>query len=454
MIGRGLPSTLRTDFRSDIQLLDSGFVRFWAAAGLLVALLLPLALSNFWTGVANQVFIAVVGALALNLLMGTTGQISLGHAGFVAAGAFTVAVLITHVDAPIGVTLPAAAIVGAILGVLVGLPALRLKGLYLAVSTLAAHFVIIVGVGQYQSAISYGAGFTIPPPAFFGFAIGSERAWYFFLLPFALGVMLLNLNWLRSAYGRAWMAIRHRDIAAESLGINVALYKLLAFSASTSLTCVAGALWAYHTGFVSVEAFDFDMLIQFLAMVIIGGLGSVLGACFGAVFVVVLPHIISIAADQVAVLAGAGRQEFRPSGRRVRRRHAAVPHSGAARPRRHLGARAVLLPALAVQVSGVGVLTMLEVENLEVVYNRVIVAVQGVSLKVPENSIVALLGTNGAGKSTTVRAISGFLPVDDADIRKGAIRFGGQSILGSAALRHRRGAASCWCRSGARFSRR
>ena len=146
---------------------------------MLAVLLLPLALTNFWTGVANQVFIAVVGALALNLLMGTTGQISLGHAGFVAAGAFTVAALITHVDAPIAVTLPAAAIVGAILGVLVGLPALRLKGLYLAVSTLAAHFVIIVGVGQYQSAISYGAGFTIPPPALFGFSIDSERAWYY-----------------------------------------------------------------------------------------------------------------------------------------------------------------------------------------------------------------------------------------------------------------------------------
>jgi branched-chain amino acid transport system permease protein len=192
----------------------------------------------------------------------------------------------------------------------VGLPALRLRGLYLAVSTLAAHFVIIVGVGQYQSAISYGAGFTIPPPAFFGFSIGSERAWYFFLLPFALGVLLLNLNWLRSAYGRAWIAIRHRDIAAESLGINVALYKLLAFSASTSLTCMAGALWAYHTAFVSVEAFDFDMLIQYLAMVIIGGLGSVLGACLGVVFVVVLPHIISIVASKLPFLQGLGGKSF------------------------------------------------------------------------------------------------------------------------------------------------
>jgi branched-chain amino acid transport system permease protein len=307
---RRLPSTLRTDFRSDIRLLDSAFVRFWAAAGLILALLLPLVLTNFWTSVANQVFIAVIGALALNLLMGTTGQISLGHAGFMAAGAFTVAALITRFEAPIGVTLVAAAIAGAVLGVLVGLPALRLKGLYLAVSTLAAHFVIIVGVGQYQSAISYGSGFTIPPPSVLGWTIDSERAWYFFLLPAALAVLLVNLNLLRSAYGRAFMAIRHRDIAAESLGINVALYKLLAFSASTSLTCVAGALWAYHTAFVSVEAFDFDMLIQYLAMVIIGGLGSVLGACLGAVFVTVLPHLISILATKLPFLSGMGGKAF------------------------------------------------------------------------------------------------------------------------------------------------
>src|SRR5260221_13579998 len=113
MIWRALPSTLCTSFRSDIRLLDSGFTKFWAAAGLLVALLLPFVLTNFWTGVANQVFIAVIGALALNLLMGTTGQISLGHAGFVAAGAFTVAALITHTEAPMVVTLPAATAAGA-----------------------------------------------------------------------------------------------------------------------------------------------------------------------------------------------------------------------------------------------------------------------------------------------------------------------------------------------------
>src|SRR5260370_34370034 len=170
---------LRTNFRDDIQLLDSGFVRFWAAAGLVVALLLPLALTNFWTGVANQLFIAVIGALALNLLTGTTGQISLGQAGFVAAGAFTVAALITHFEAPTGFVLLSAAIVGAVLGVLVGLTAPRLKGLYLAWSTLSALFGVVVGVGQYQSAISYGSGFTIPSPSIFPLPTHSARGWAF-----------------------------------------------------------------------------------------------------------------------------------------------------------------------------------------------------------------------------------------------------------------------------------
>ena len=167
----------------------------------------------------------------------------------------------------------------------------------------------------------------------------------------------------------------------KSLGINVALYKLLAFSASTSLTCVAGALWAYHTGFVSVEAFDFDMLIQFLAMVIIGGLGSVLGTCLGAVFVVVLPHIISIAAAKLPFLQGLGGKSF----------DLQVGVFGV-----------VMLLFLILEPRGLAgiwarvrfyfqlwpfkyrawrVLTMLEVENLEVVYSRVIVAVQGVSLE-------------------------------------------------------------------------
>jgi branched-chain amino acid transport system permease protein len=242
--------------------------------------------------------------------MGTTGQISLGHAGFIAAGAFTAAALVTHLEAPFAVTLAAAALVGAVLGVLVGVPALRLKGLYLAVSTLAAHFVITVGLAQYQAEISYGSGFSLTTPSLAGLEINSERRWYYLLLPTVLLVLLVNLNLLRSAFGRAWMAIHHKDVAAEALGINVPVYKLLAFGASTSLTCFAGALSAWHTGFVSAEAFDFHLLIQYLAMVIIGGLGSVLGTILGAIFVMVFPHVITLAVERIPIMKGLGTQVF------------------------------------------------------------------------------------------------------------------------------------------------
>jgi len=305
-----LPSTLSTSYARDSRLLNSGFIRFWVLIGLLVAVLLPPFLTNFWAGVVNQALIAIIGALALNLLMGTTGQISLGHAGFIAAGAFTAAVLVTNFNAPIAMVLVTATAVGAILGVVVGLPALRLKGLYLAVSTLAAHFVILVGLGQYQATISYGSGFTLSVPSILGFEIRSELRWYYVLLPLTVGVLLIIVNWLRSAFGRAWMAIRHREISAESLGVNAARYKLLAFAASTALTYFSGALWAYHTGFVSVEAFDIGMLIQYLAMVIIGGLGSILGSVLGAIFVIVLPHLISYGTEALPFLKPLGDRIF------------------------------------------------------------------------------------------------------------------------------------------------
>ncbi len=305
-----LPSTLRTRYGEDIALLDTTFVRVWAVIGIVLALLLPQFLTNYWAGVFNETLIVIVGALALNLLMGTTGQISLGHAGFVAAGAFTVAILLSWTALPIFIPLAAAAFVGAVLGVLVGLPALRLKGLYLAVSTLAAHFVIVVAFGQYQAFVSYGSGFTIDPPDVFGVALTSERRWSYFLLPVALAVLVVNANWLRSAYGRAWLAIKNKEVAAEALGVNAPKFKLIAFSASTALTCFAGGLWAYHTGFVSIEAFDFNMLVQFLAVVIIGGLGSLLGVVLGSVLVVVLPHLISSAVEATPLLKGSGMQAF------------------------------------------------------------------------------------------------------------------------------------------------
>jgi branched-chain amino acid transport system permease protein len=221
-----------------------------------------------------------------------------------AAGAFTVGILVKEMQAPFWVTLPAAALVGAVLGVVFGLPSLRLRGLYLAVSTLALHFLVVYLGGEYESKRGYSTGIVIDPPSIGGVAITSGRAWYFILGLMAAGTLLLCLNLQRSGTGRAWAAIRANETVAEAFGIGVAGYKLLAFVVSSALTAVAGALFAYYRGFVSVEAFSLFLSIQYVAMIIIGGMGSLLGAILGAIFVTLFPYGIEAA---LRALPGAQR---------------------------------------------------------------------------------------------------------------------------------------------------
>jgi branched-chain amino acid transport system permease protein len=261
----------------------------------LVALLavlaaLPFLASAFLIDLANQVFLASIGALALMLLTGFAGQVSLGHAGLMAAGAFTVGILTKEIGAPFWIALPAAALVGSLLGLLFGLPSLRLRGLYLAVSTLALHFLVIYCGGEYEARRGYSTGIVIDPPSIGGHALTSGRAWYFVLGLAATGTLLLCVNLLRSGTGRAWAAIRANETVAEALGIEVAAHKLLAFVLSSLITAVTGALFAYYRGFVSVEAFSLFLSIQYVAMIIIGGMSSLLGALLGALFVTLFPY--------------------------------------------------------------------------------------------------------------------------------------------------------------------
>jgi branched-chain amino acid transport system permease protein len=181
-----------------------------------------------------------------------------------------------------------------LLGIIFGLPSLRLRGLYLAVSTLALHFVVIYLGGEYESRRGFSTGIVIDPPTLGGVAITDGRVWYFILLAAAATTLLLCVNLLRARSGRAWRAIRAHETVAEALGISIAGYKLLAFVISSAITAVAGALFAYYRGFVSVEAFSLFLTIQYLAMVIIGGMGSLLGALLGATFVTIFPYIIEI----------------------------------------------------------------------------------------------------------------------------------------------------------------
>jgi branched-chain amino acid transport system permease protein len=285
----------RTSYRRDIRLVDT---RTQGASLAVLTVLLaafPFVASPFQLDLANQFFLASIGAIALMLLTGYAGQVSLGHAGLLAAGAFTAGILFKEVGAPFWVTLPAAAAVGALLGVVFGLPSLRLRGLYLAVSTLALHFVVVYAGGEYETTRGFSTGIVVDPPALAGFTLTDPRGWYFALLAAAVATVLASLNLLRTRTGRAWRAIRDHETVAEALGIGVPAYKLAAFVVSSTLTAVAGALFAYYRGFVSVEAFSLFLSIQYVAMVIIGGMGSILGALLGAGFVTLFPYAIEAA---------------------------------------------------------------------------------------------------------------------------------------------------------------
>ena len=280
----------KTSYESDLALVDTRLRRIAVTAFVLALLVLPRFASSFVLDLLSQAALAAIGALALNVLTGLAGQISLGHAGFLAAGAFTTAALVERgIVSPL-ITLPASALVGALLGLIVGIPSLRLKGLYLALGTLAMHHVVLYVAGEMQARAGGNTGFTIPPARVAGFVVRGTVAWYYALVVAAAIVLILVVNLQRSRAGRAWMAIRDRDVAAASVGINVARYKLAAFVWSSAITALAGTLFAYQRGFVSVEAFGFFVAVEYIAMIIIGGLGTALGAVLGAALVTLLPY--------------------------------------------------------------------------------------------------------------------------------------------------------------------
>ena len=282
----------RTRYERDLALLDTRTQKAWLAAFLASLLAFPFVAGPFGLELANQVLLASVGAVALMLLTGYAGQISLGHAGLLAAGAFTTGILFKETGAQFWVTLPAAAAVGAALGVIFGLPSLRLRGLYLAVSTLALHFIVIHVGNEYETKRGFSTGIVIDAPQLGAWVLDDPRAWYFVLLAAAAVTVLVSVNLVRARTGRAWRAIHGREAVAEALGISVPRAKLSAFVVSSTITAVAGCLFAYYRGFVSAEAFSLFLAIQYVAMVIIGGMGSVLGALLGAVFVVLFPYVI------------------------------------------------------------------------------------------------------------------------------------------------------------------
>lgn len=293
----------RTRYDDDFALVGTRTRGGWLGVLVLALALLPLGANAFVLDLANQVLLVSIGAVALMLLTGYAGQVSLGHAGLLAAGAFTTGILFKEWAAPFWVTLPASALVGAALGAVFGLPSLRLRGLYLAVSTLALHFLVIHAGQEYETRRGHSTGVVIDPPAIAGWTLQDPRAWYAVLLAASAVTVLVSLNLLRTRTGRAWRAVHGREAVAEALGIHVQAAKLSAFVVSCTMTAVAGCLFAYYRGFVSAEAFSLFVSIQYVATVIIGGIGSILGALLGAAFVVLFPYGIE------ALMAGLGLSE-------------------------------------------------------------------------------------------------------------------------------------------------
>src|SRR3979411_3357200 len=264
----------------------------WAAAAFagLFIVLAPLTLGEYYISILDLVLIAVVGALGLNILGGYTGQISIGHGAFMSVGAYTSATLVTHLHAPFWITIPAGGVMAALIGAVVGIPSLRIKGIYLAIATLAAQLIIEWTI-NHVPAISGGvqASIQVPRPTGFGTPLKTQAQLYLFLMFFVVLAIVGTANLIRSRIGRAFVAIRDQEISAERIGINIFRYKLWAFAISSFYAGVTGVLYTYYLGIANYEQFQITVSIDYLAMVIIGGLGSILGSILGAIFVTLLP---------------------------------------------------------------------------------------------------------------------------------------------------------------------
>jgi branched-chain amino acid transport system permease protein len=277
---------MKRDYYEDIQLLDSKVVWFWFLMLIASLIILPFLIPNYYIYMANYMAINIIVTVGLNILVGYTGQISLGHAGFFAIGAYMTVLSMTVLNLPFLPALVLAAMIAAFFGFILGLPALRLEGPYLAIATLGFGMAIIQVIGRWQI---FGGrmGLEAPPPnlyqPFGSYILESDRQLYFLIIPIAFLLTMAARNLMKTRVGRAFIAIRDSDIAAETMGVNLVFYKTLAFAVSAFYAGIAGGLMAFLLGFISPSSFNFILSIYFLAFVIVGGLGSIFGSIMGGV---------------------------------------------------------------------------------------------------------------------------------------------------------------------------
>lgn len=286
-------ATAKQNYIADEALFDTATQRVWMVLFGLALVAYPFLANDYWLYLACLVAIHTASATGLNILTGYTGLVSLGQAAFMGLGAYTVAVLEQRYGTPFLLNLIAAGVVAMLGGLVVGIPSLRVKGLYLAIVTIAASFIVHFIFGNLDFTGGSG-GLTVPPPRLFGVALDTSFKIYWLIVPITILMVVGAANLFRTRIGRAFIAIRDRDISAEVLGIPLLRYKLLSFGLSSFYAGVAGGLWAYFFRVVTPESFPLIMSIFFLAAIIVGGMGSILGAILGAVFMTMVPEILRV----------------------------------------------------------------------------------------------------------------------------------------------------------------
>ncbi len=293
----------KTDYDQDIRLAKHGGQVFWYTALLALLLAAPWIFPEYWLAQLTFVLIYGIVGLGLMLLAGFTGQFSMGHAAFLGVGAYTQGVL-TNLGLPFPIAMLCAAGLAASVGIVVGLPALRLKGIYLGIATLAFGFIVEEVFARWEKLTGGNAGMHVKAPEIFGWKVDSSEGFYFVCLVTAVLVTLGVLNLLRSSTGRAFVAIRDSELSAQSMGIHLARYKTLSFALSAALAGIGGALYAHKIQFLSPDQFSIIQSIDLLLLVVIGGLGSVHGAFLGAIFLIVMPQLIAAAKDYLPESVG------------------------------------------------------------------------------------------------------------------------------------------------------
>jgi branched-chain amino acid transport system permease protein len=291
-----------TTYAREDGLFPSKFQKTCLALFFAALLACPQFLDSYVMSILNLILIAVIGAVSLNLLTGVCGQMSLGHGAFVGVGAYGAAVL-SNLGVPFFLALLGGGAVAAMMGMVFGIPSLRLKGIYLAISTLAAQL-ILEYVFLHAGDLTGGAnGLPVNAPEIMGYSFDTDSKIFYLILFVAALCVLVVTNVIRTRPGRAFVAIRDYHQSAENVGVNLFAFKLQAFGLSSFLAGIAGGLWAHYTMYITPEQFSMGLSISYLAMIIIGGMGSVLGSIFGAIFITLLPEMLNLLTTSLGGIA-------------------------------------------------------------------------------------------------------------------------------------------------------